>query len=73
MSDVADRAWIEAYRRGQAAAKASARIAGAAEAGALLVAARRDQPSLSNEDLKQFWAPAEWGALYEPPAKRRRS
>jgi hypothetical protein len=66
-----DQDWLEAYRRGHAAAKAGIRVEGAAETMAALAAARRASPRFSNEELEKFWAPLEWGILYEPPPPRR--
>jgi hypothetical protein len=72
MSDVADKEWADAYRRGLAASKAGVRPAGAAEADAVLAAASKGQRRFTNEDLERFWAPDEWGTLYEPSRRRRK-
>jgi hypothetical protein len=72
MSDAADKEWADAYRRGLAASKAGVRPAGAAEADAVLAAASRAQRCFTNEELERFWAPNEWGVLFEPPRRRRK-
>jgi hypothetical protein len=72
--DDAAKEWADAYRRGAAAAtETGVRADGAVEANAAIAAARAWQRRLTNEELEQFWAPTEWGALYEPPSRRRRS